>query len=557
MLREATVAQIADLLKDTATSEPKACLLIGAGVSYSAGIGLANDFIKRIEQEYPAIHAAACSACNAGELPTYAQCMAALPPAKQVQLVRRDIDAAKTNWAHIGIARMERAAIVDTILTPNFDPLASRACALFNRFPAIYDLAGLRDEANNHIGFDKSFVKGSAIFHLHGQHTGFLLLNTTAKLESQAKRIRPVLDAVMKGKLVIIAGYSGENDPLIDEIAGLAPFNHGLFWICHDGRDPASNVQDKLLSHADCHVVREMPSDKFFTELANALDLESPGFLATPFNHMLSVLDTVRPYTDIGDGAGNDLLAQARDQLIQAASALTSARPEQAAIATLMATGKFDDVWQQYGANFAELDPEDQGLVAWAAITEGTTLLDQAKAKQGAAADALYARAEEKFAAALAIKPDKHEALNNWGSALSNQANTKQGDAADALYARAEEKFAAALAIKPDKHEALNNWGNALSDQAKTKQGDAADALFEKAGNKLNKAEELVPGGAAYNLACLCGLRGDALGAADWLRRAKLLGKSFPGCSHIATDEDFDSVRLDADFIQALENIGC
>ena len=187
-LKESSVAQIADLLSDISENEPKACLLIGAGVSYTAGIGLANDFIKRIKEDYPSIYASACRACPKGEEPSYAQCMAELPPATQVKLVRKDIDAARTNWAHIGIARLERAGIVDTILTPNFDPLASRACALFNRYPAIYDLAGLRDETANHISFDASFVKGSAIFHLHGQHTGFLLLNTDEKLQNQASQ---------------------------------------------------------------------------------------------------------------------------------------------------------------------------------------------------------------------------------------------------------------------------------------------------------------------------------------------------------------------------------
>ncbi|MFO1083181.1 MAG: hypothetical protein U1E21_01340 [Reyranellaceae bacterium] len=81
-------------------------------------------------------------------------------------------------------------------------------------------------------------------------------------------------------------------------------------------------------------------------------------------------------------------------------------------------------------------------------------------------------------AAALKIKPDKHEALNNWGNALSGQARTKSGVEADRLFGDAGEKYAAALKIKPDLHEALNNWGNALSDQAKAKSGVEADRLF-------------------------------------------------------------------------------
>lgn len=493
ILRESSVAQISDLLADTKNSEPKACLLIGAGVSYTAGIGLAKDFIKRIKAEYPAIYDAACRNC-AGSTPSYAECMAQLPPATQVKLVRTDIDAAKTNWAHIGIARLERASVVDTILTPNFDPLASRACALFNRFPAIYDLAGLRDEAENHISFDKSFVKGSAIFHLHGQHTGFLLLNTEAKLINQAKRIRPVLDAVMKGKPVIIAGYSGENDPLIDQIAALAPFNHGLFWICRDDKDPAENVVEKLLSLENCYVVRDMPSDKFFTELANTLKLEPPSFLATPFEHMLSVIDTVRPHSDIqSGGVGDDLLAQAREQLRDASSSQNAKRPERANIATLMSAGRYNEVFAQYGENFDRLDDEDRELVAWSAIEIGTELANKARARNGSESDALFEEANEKYRAALQINPGMHEALNNWGGAIGDHAEKKKGREADSLFAEACEKYRQSISTKPDKHEAYNNWGVTLLEQARTKSGSEKDEILSEADDKFSKCIEINP----------------------------------------------------------------
>ena len=600
-LSERTIDEIADLLKDTQTQDTKACLLIGAGVSYSAGIGLAGDFVKRIQEDYPAIYARACASCTDAVIPGYAQCMAALPPAKQVQLVRADIDSAKTNWAHIGIARMERGGVVDTILTPNFDPLASRACALFNRFPAIYDLAGLRDGNSNGIDFERSFVKGSAIFHLHGQHTGFLLLNTTEKLNEQARRIRPVLDAVMRGKPVIIAGYSGENDPLIDQIAALAPFNHGLYWVCHDNNDPAAAVCEKLLCLADCHVVRNMPADKFFTELANALKLQAPGFLASPFAHMTEVLNTLRPFTDVGENIGDDLLQQAKNQLLQADERQKVSRPDQINISTLSSTGQYQQILDQYQEKAKSLPDDDRDLVVWAGIMLGNDLSEQAKTKEGAEADGLFAQAGEKYAAALVIKPDKHEALNNWGNAIAAQAKTKKGAEADGLFAQAGEKYAAALVIKPDKHdalynwgvslsdqaktkegaeadglfaqagekyaaalmiapgkhEALNNWGATLSDQAKTKEGADADALVEQAAAKLAAADALLTGAASYNLACLYATQRQPELAASWLRASCEHEIDFPGCRHIAEDSDFDKIRDAPEFVAVLAEIGC
>ena len=214
-----------------------------------------------------------------------------------------------------------------------------------------------------------------------------------------------------------------------------------------------------------------------------------------------------------------------------------------------------------YGAlvdRFRETDtPELRKSVEMALNNWGNALSDQAKDKQGEAADALYAQAGEKFAAALAIKPDNHEALSNWGNALLEQAKTKQGEAADALYAQAGEKYAAALAIKPDNHAALYNWGAALLEQAKTKQGEAADALFAQAQEKLLAGEAILPGSCFYNLACLAGLQGDAAGAAQWLEQSKRLGVRWLGCERVLAEADFASVRDTPQFQAALAAVGC
>ncbi|MEM8503854.1 MAG: tetratricopeptide repeat protein [Cyanobacteria bacterium P01_D01_bin.1] len=148
-------------------------------------------------------------------------------------------------------------------------------------------------------------------------------------------------------------------------------------------------------------------------------------------------------------------------------------------------------------------------------------------------------RKEEAIAAydqALAIKPDKHEALNNKGVDLSalgrneaavaayDQALAIKPDKHEALYnkgialsalGRKEEAIAAydqALAIKPDYHEALNNKGNDLSalgrkedavaayDQALAIKPDYHDALNNKgvALSALGRNEDAV---AAYDQA--------------------------------------------------------
>lgn len=598
-IREATVDEVADVLRATRKDENCLSLLTGAGVSLTAGIGLAGDFVSRIEVRHNNLYRKAQRDCGDTRQPNYAECMAALTPAMQVQLIREDVDKSQINWAHVGIARLEAGGHLDTILTTNFDPLASRACALFNRFPAIYDLAGLRDEQANQIGFDKSYVRGSAIFHLHGQHTGFLLLNTEEKLRAQAERIAPVLNSVMRGRPVIIAGYSGENDPLVEKIAALAPFNHGLYWVCYDDKDPALSVCDALLGRPNCHVVRNKPADTFFTELANALSLDAPVFLADPFSHMLEVIGTVRPYSDLGEGKGSDLVESARNQLQSARERQEQEAPDSAAIAQLMAKGSFQEILDLYQSKVDLLPNSERQEVAWAAVrlgnaltdkakvsssdeaaqlyrqgydqyvaalsimpnmdealyNWGTALSDQADAASGDEAARLYREAVDKYVAALAIKPDDYETLSNWGKALFDLAKGSSGDKAAQLYGEAVDKYAAALSIKPDKQEALNNLGLTLFFQAQAGPGDEADQLLAAAGEKFEAAEAIQPGSAAYNRACVAGLRGNEREAAYWLRKAAEAGK-LPAPDHVLADSDFDRVRESQVFKAALKELG-
>ncbi len=540
-LSEISIARIAESLSNSNKKGHKTCLLIGAGVSITAGIPSSSGFVQKIKENYPVAYA---------ELkdPDYNACMSKLENAQQVELISEYIKAARINKAHIGIARMEKNEITNTILTTNFDPLASRACALFNQFPAIYDLANL----GNEIEFDFSYVAGSAIFHLHGQHTGFKQFNDKAKLKAQAERIQPVLQAVMKGKPIIITGYSGENDPLIDEIVKLAPFNHGLYWICHDDKNPTQSVCDKLLSLDGCHIVRNMPADKFFDELTNALQLPQPKFLSNPFEHMLNVLETLKSDDEEKDPY-NSLLSNAKTLLTKASENQNKTYPE---IALMTFNEQYQDVFNKFSKDTA-LDDESKDLVAWAAIMLGNTLFDQAKMKQGAEADRLFIKAYEKYAQALEIKPNMHEALNNWGAALASQARTKQGAEADRLFSQAYKKYARALEIKPNKYEALYNWGIALFHQAKTKEGGEAENLLNEQFSKYEQAEKIKPGSGAYNIACFYAVKSNVSLAVHWLKIAKDKNTNFPDCTHIAKDTDFDLIRNMPEFQQALVDIGC
>ncbi|GEM_PF-1798272 len=158
--------------------------------------------------------------------------------------------------------------------------------------------------------------------------------------------------------------------------------------------------------------------------------------------------------------------------------------------------------FEEYLERCADDDPNTKAM---AFFNSGLALTKQAEAKSEAGDDEeagrLWALAGEKYAAALEVKPDKHEALNNWGSALDDQAEAKSaaGDSegADRLWALAGEKYAAALEVKPDFHDSLNNWAVTLDKLAKTRStaGDSegADRLWTLAGEKYAAALDVKP----------------------------------------------------------------
>src|SRR5258706_5050939 len=60
------------------------------------------------------------------------------------------------------------------------------------------------------------------------------------------------------------------------------------------------------------------------------------------------------------------------------------------------------------------MHPELLDEVSWAYVMQGNNMLDNARTKSDAEADELFKQAGEKYAEAVKIKPEMHEAFNNW-----------------------------------------------------------------------------------------------------------------------------------------------
>ncbi|HXO20063.1 MAG TPA: hypothetical protein VOA87_09085 [Thermoanaerobaculia bacterium] len=473
--------------------------MIGAGCSFKAGIPTANGFVEIIRDKFEHAYKRAAEK-------TYPRCMGELLLSERRDLIGRYVDQAKINWAHLCIALLMQAGYVDRVLTTNFDLLVVRACAMLGVFPAVYDFAAsqLLKQAD---------IPGQAVFYLHGQRTGFILMNTPEDMEKHSKLLAPVFDAAGAGRVWMVVGYSGESDPVFDHLANIPVFDNGLFWIGYGDKEAASHVREQLLTqNKSAFFTQGYDADSFFVSLTRALGIFPPDLVARPFTYLNAALTNVTSFLDPGQTSEDDVMRTPRYwinsaieqferpawEMITRGNTPRVEGQERTTLLTVAAQylvmqGRYEQVLS-FRKDYEESPSSDLGAaLSIAYVMYGNQLLDRAKATTGEEADRLFAQAKERYEAALKIKPDRHEALHNWGNLLLDLAKSKTGMQADQLFNEAEKKYKEALAIKPDLYEVLINWGNLLLDCAKAKIGEEADQLFTEAEAKYKAALVIKP----------------------------------------------------------------
>ncbi len=169
--------------------------------------------------------------------------------------------------------------------------------------------------------------------------------------------------------------------------------------------------------------------------------------------------------------------------------------------------------------------------------------------------DAFFEQAGLPYISTRQVRWESHAAYYNRGNALVARAKQAEGAEADALFEQAGEQYAAALRVRPDKHEALDNWAitlmlryhNSRDEQVKLN-------LLERAKSVYLRIEKLVPGRAAYDLACLHALCRRQKECRIWLNRAGLAG-TLPDLAHLKEDRDLDQVRSSSWFKGFLDKL--
>ncbi|MCB2264226.1 MAG: hypothetical protein LGR52_15000 [Candidatus Thiosymbion ectosymbiont of Robbea hypermnestra] len=391
---ERKIDNLVETLRNGVDRGKKCALLIGAGCSVQAGIPTAAGFVELIKEHYS-------SAFKQATEKTYPHCMAELPPSARRDLIAKFVDQAKINWAHLAIAQLMKAGYVDRVLTVNFDPLVVQACALVGEFPAVYDFAASQL-------FKPAEIPDKAVFHLHGQRSGFRLLHTEQEVKSYSESLSPVFEDAGRGRMWLVVGYSGDNDPVFDHLAAVPQFDNELYWVTHQNEEPSPEVRKRLLQPDKyAFAIKGYDADGFFVTLAQRLGRFPPDFVGRPFSHLDQMLNLVAPF-DLPN-QDTKFTVQARDWIADAIKRYEEdtepppternterRRTQRTAVKMLteLMAGNYAKVSKAAAGIF---NAETAKMDAWAHIMEGNTLSDQAMTKHGAEADRLFAAAGEKY----------------------------------------------------------------------------------------------------------------------------------------------------------------
>lgn len=528
--------------------------LIGAGFSRSAGIPSAGEIVRELRDEQKGHPLLRDAGTPPGGVSEYAFLMKKLgSPKERATWVKKFIDQARNkktgqlniNWAHLLLATMVEHEYVHRILTTNFDPLIVEALALTAQPIRTFDL-------NSTGHFYPGTLDSGAVIYLHGQMHSLFLANAPDEMERIKPLYSPVLQEAIQDSILIVVGYSGECDPVLAALKTLPSFPWGLWWAHYHptGTIPCPEVQSLLSDNCDSsHLSCEDDADTFMRKLAlEGLNLNLPRVVMQPFATAETVLKRITEYPCKGLEGGNidplptaralvqkaqdlvnedaklkknpetsESLARLSEALVAEMAALVSDEKTLEKLQSSIAPNPGSLLSQRIGTGYcqfaqkANLEKRHEDALKYLAIASkfgvtddwrewlpliwGNTFLELAKLSSNSLAVDLLKQAIEKYAQALKIKPDRHEALNNWGVALSSLSKlTKDRSEADRFLALATEKYAQVLKINSKKHEALNNWGNALCDQAKlTDNPNKADRLFTLATEKYAQALKIKP----------------------------------------------------------------
>ncbi len=509
-------------------------IILGAGASVRAGIPLAGELVDRINNKY--LHC--LSGLSEDERRSYGRVMAALSPGDRKELIQPLLEDSKVNWGHIALACIISKCSVSRVLTFNFDLVLERAASLMGMHLPVYDFAVAPTE---NIGG----LATPAIIHLHGQSYGLRLMNSDAETLEHAQKLKPLLTDSLRNHVTIIAGYSGQADAALPLMTEAFNEQHHLIWLGHE-KQPGKHLRDLLAKNYTTYV-GGCDFDITMMEVGRELGCFPPEVFRNPPAHLLSELEDVAEFP-VQSESEIDILTDTQKRLEAAASSWEEDTGGEGQSQQALLSGTELEVGDP-----EKLSEAERVARAWNLVNSGIRIRKKASSLMGSEATQLFQETYWKYAEAVRIKPDMHEAYFNWGNALVHEAKLLMDEAAFNKYGEASMKYAEAVRIKPDDHEALGNWAISLIWEASSLQGEERSKKLTEVKEKALLAQ-IHGGKEVFGLACVHALLGESDDALNVLE-ACLADGTLPSLTHLETDSDLDSLRDKPRFQALLEKL--
>lgn len=451
-MKTASIEELAYLMKQAKRDgSNKPIFFIGAGASKSGGIPLAREIVKNIVEKFD--DNVRIKSLN-GDAKTYSKLMGCLTPFERNNILRNYVENAKINVAHLYLAQLLTEGFIDYILTVNFDNLLLRALALFNNFPAVYDLTVLKDVTAPTL-IEKSIV------YLHGQHYDTWQLNLDKEIEKTKEVIPPILNSIKNNRPWVFVGYSG-NDPVFDQIAKLGSFDRGLYWVTHFDNPPSPKVYTNLIEKntENTYLIKGYDADAFMLKLNAELKLPQPYFIDKPFTSLKNTLDNL---VDIDN---NENFKGVKERLEIAK--------------------KYADMAQQQFEEEKFVMPEEvKNEIESDRVKK--QIIDMIIKEEFNQDEIFSIEKSLPFLNNEEIKKLMAALFNHWGIVISKKAKQTNDEF---LLMQGIEKFKKGTELNPENDSAFYNWGSSMFDLAKLRNdGD----LFEQSVEKYKIATELNP----------------------------------------------------------------
>ena len=228
--------------------------------------------------------------------------------ARKFQRALMRLDQPRLNAAHFLLASLlgvqpgksrrnnlfkAQAAFCRLILTTNFDPFLQTALQAVNRLYFMSDTPelGVSDEVLD------DQTDAVHLVYLHGSIHRRSQAATDAEIRSLKERNARILAPVLKRHGVIVLGYSGWDDAIVEALAACDRFDHRLYWC---GREPDPLAKgvfgprvEAILRKPTALYVQIGSAGRFMAQLCTRLVEGLPRLLDNPIGQLREMLETI------------------------------------------------------------------------------------------------------------------------------------------------------------------------------------------------------------------------------------------------------------------------